>query len=267
VRRARGTATALPVAALAAGALVVGVLGAAPAAGAGATTGTPASTALGAAAGDAVIEKRRLGSSVKGRPIMAYRVGDPGAQVTAVAMSTMHGDEPRTRAILRSIRDGRKVEGIDLWVIPTMNPDGLARGTRQNARGVDLNRNFPYRWADLDGRYESGRRPASEPETRAVMRFFEAVRPRFVVSFHQPLYGVDVSTPGMATFARRLARGLDLPRKRFTCGGVCHGTFTQWYINTTGRKAVTVEYGARPTRHRMQVRAPRQLVRTLGGHY
>lgn len=179
----------------------------------------------------------------------------------------MHGDEPRTRAVLRAIRDGRKVQGIDLWVISTMNPDGLARGTRRNARGVDLNRNFPYRWADLDGPYESGPRPASEPETRAVMRFFEAVRPRFVVSFHQPLHGVDVSTPGMRTFAGRLARGLDLPRKRFTCGGVCYGTFTQWYIHRTGNKAVTVEYGTRPTRHRMRVLAPRQLVRTLGGHY
>jgi hypothetical protein len=252
------------VAASVAGALVVGP--GAPAAG----TGTARSVGAAVRAdtvGAAVIEQRRLGSSVKGRPIMAYRVGDPDAKVTAVAMSTMHGDESRTRTILTAVRDGRRVEGIDLWVIPTMNPDGLARGTRQNARGVDLNRNFPYRWADLDGRYESGRRPASEPETRAVMRFFESVRPRYVVSFHQPLHGVDVSTPGMRTFARRLARGLDLPRKRFTCGGVCHGTFTQWYINRTGRKAVTVEYGARPTRYRMRVRAPRQLVRTLGGHY
>lgn len=265
MRRGRGTAAAGPVAALAAAALVVGLPGA-PALGQGA--GPAVTTARAAASvGEAVVEKRRLGMSVRGRPIMAYRVGDPDAKVTAVAMSTMHGDEPRTRAILTSIRDGREVKGIDLWLIPTMNPDGLARGTRQNARGVDLNRNFPFRWADLDGRYESGPRPASEPETRAVMRFFEAVRPRFVVSFHQPLHGVDVSTPGMGTFARRLARGLDLPRKRFTCGGVCHGTFTQWYIHRSGHKAVTVEYGARPTRHRMRVRAPRQLVRTLGGHY
>ena len=198
----------------------------------------------GAAAGpgdrSAVVEKRRIGTSVKGRPILAYRVGNPGARTTAVAMSTMHGDEAHTRRILTAIRDGRRVKGLDLWVIPVMNPDGLARGTRTNARGVDLNRNFPYRWTDLDGRYESGPGPASEPETRAVMRFFSEVRPRFVVSFHQPLYGVDVSTPGMKRFAGRLARGLNLPRKRFTCGGVCHGTFTQWYIHQHDRKAVTV---------------------------
>jgi protein MpaA len=235
--------------------------------GAGTLTLANPSAATSGDSGDAVVEQRRLGVSVKGRPIVAYRVGNPDARVTAVAMSTMHGDEADTRHILRAIRDGRKVRGLDLWVIPTMNPDGLARGTRKNARGVDLNRNFPYRWADLDGSYESGPKPASEPETRAVMRFFDQVRPRYVVSFHQPLYGVDVSTPGMKRFAGRLARGLDLPRKRFTCGGVCHGTFTQWYIHKHDRKAVTVEYGANPSRHRMRVRAPRQLVRTLGGHY
>jgi protein MpaA len=215
----------------------------------------------------AVVQTRRLGTSVKGRPIYAYRVGDPDAKVTAVAMSTFHGNEPATRQILRSIRDGRKVRGIDLWLIPTINPDGLARHTRKNARGVDLNRNFPWRWADLDGTYESGRGPASEPETRALMRFFEAVRPRFVVSFHQPLNGVDTSVRSVRRFALRLARGLELPRKRLVCGGVCHGTFTQWYNHRIEGKAVTVEYGDRPSRHRMRVRAPRQLVRVLGGHY
>jgi hypothetical protein len=48
---------------------------------------------------------------------------------------------------------------------------------------------------------------------------------------------------------------------------VCHGTFTQWYNHRIDGKAVTVEYGDRPGRHRMRVRAPRQLVRVLGGHY
>jgi protein MpaA len=215
----------------------------------------------------AVVETRVVGTSVKGRRIMAYRVGDPRAKVTAVAMSTMHGNEPAPRHILRAIRDGRTVRGVDLWLIPTYNPDGLARGTRANAHGVDLNRNFPFRWADLDGSYESGPGPASEPETRAVMRFFRAVRPRYVVSFHQPLYGVDTSVPSVRRFALRLARGLDLPRKRFVCGGVCHGTFTQWFNHRFHGKAVTVEYGTHPGRKRLRVHAPRQLVRTLGGHY
>ena len=75
-------------------------------------------------------------------------------------ISTMHGDEGKPRQILGALRDGRPVRGIDLWVVPVYNPDGLARGTRKNARGVDLNRNFPYRWADLDGPTSPGRAPA-----------------------------------------------------------------------------------------------------------
>jgi murein peptide amidase A len=229
---------------------------------------TPSGAAGAADGPGAVVETRVLGTSVKGRKIYAYRVGNPKARVRAVAMSTMHGDEPRTRQILRSVVEGRKVRGLDLWVIPTVNPDGLARGTRKNAHGVDLNRNFPRRWTDLDGRYESGPRPASEPETRALVRFFSEIRPRYVVSYHQPLHGVDVSTPGSRAFGKRLARAFHLPRKWLTCNGGCHGTFTQWYNHRFGRKpAVTVEYGHRPSRHRMRVRAPRQLVRALGGHY
>ena len=99
------------------------------------------------------------------------------------------------------------------------------------------------------------------------MRFFTQVRPRFVASFHQPLYGVDTSTRATRRFAIRLARGLNLPRKQLVCGGVCHGTFTMWFNHRFAGKAVTAEYGAHPGRDRMRVRAPRQLVRVLGGHY
>jgi protein MpaA len=210
----------------------------------------------------AVVEVRTLGHAVSGRPIRAWRLGEPGKR-RIVLVSTMHGDEPHTRRILESLRDGRPITGVDLWVVPTYNPDGLARGTRRNARGVDLNRNYPYRWADLDGSHESGPRPRSEPETRAMMAFLREVDPRRVISFHQPLHGVDTDTKD-AGFARRVARALRLPRTSLDCGGLCHGTMTMWFNHHFAGSALTVEYGARPSRHRMTVQAPRQLLRLLG---
>ena len=225
--------------------------------------GVPATSA--ATARPAVVQTKVIGHSVKGRAITAYRVGDPTATKKVVVMSTIHGDETAIRAVVTSLRDGAPVHGIDLWLVPVANPDGVARGTRKNAHGVDLNRNFPYQWADLDGRYESGPGAASEPETRALMAFFDQVRPVRVVSLHQPLHGVDVSTRRSRPFADHLAAGLDLPRKNLTCGGVCHGTFTQWYMHRYGGMAVTVEYGTSPTSYRMSVSAPRQLLKVLGG--
>jgi murein peptide amidase A len=225
----------------------------------------PSGASARSASGSTVVEVRVIGHSVKGRAIRAYRVGNPDSSNKVVVMSTMHGNEPRTRLIPASLRDGRPVRGIDLWLIPVVNPDGLARHTRRNAHGVDLNRNFPYQWARLRGNYYSGPRPASEPETQALMSFFQQVRPRRIVSFHQPLHGVDVSTRESRSFARQLASGLDLPRKNLTCGGACHGTFTAWYMHRFPGVAVTVEYGERPSRHRMTVTAPRQLLRVLGG--
>ena len=222
----------------------------------------PASYAAVAEPRPAVVEQRVIGHSQSGRPIRAWRLGQPGKR-RVVLVSTMHGDEPHTQRILTSLRDGAPIRGVDLWVVPRYNPDGLSRHTRKNARGVDLNRNFPYRWTDLDGSYESGRRPASEPETRAMMRFLGEIRPRRVISFHQPLLGVDTDTKD-ASFARRLARALRLPRTTLDCGGVCHGTMTSWFNARYPGAALTVEYGEHPSRHRMTVEAPRQLLAALG---
>ena len=210
----------------------------------------------------AVVERRVIGTSVSGRPIRAWRLGEPGRR-RVVLISTMHGNEPHTRQILTSLRDGRPIRGIDLWVIPTYNPDGLARHSRRNARGVDPNRNYPYDWVDLDGTYESGPRPASEPETRAVMAFLRRIDPVRLIGFHQPLNGVDTDTKD-PRFARRLARALRLPQTTLDCGGLCHGTMTGWFNARFEGSALTVEYATRPSRHRMSVQAPHQLLDVLG---
>src|SRR6478672_5506184 len=133
----------------------------------------------------AVIGVRTLGHSVQGRRIVAWHLGQPG-KPKVVLIATMHGNERAPRQILESLRDRRPIRGVDLWVVPTYNPDGAAHGTRKNAHGVDLNRNYPYGWRDLDGNYESGPSAGSEPETRAMMRFLSSVRPAWVLSFHQP---------------------------------------------------------------------------------
>ena len=229
----------------------------------GATPGLPSYAVQAGASPGTVIGTRVIGHSVRGRDIVAWHLGEPGQGPKVVLIATMHGNEAAPAGILRALRDGAAVHGIDLWVVPTYNPDGLARHTRRNAHGVDLNRNFPRHWVDLDGNYESGPRPASEPETRAMMRFLADVRPRWILSFHQPLHGVDTDTK-RPRFARRVARALDLPAKRFDCGGVCHGTMTGWYNAKFRGTALTVEYGAHPGRRLMRVRAPRQVLSIWG---
>jgi murein peptide amidase A len=229
---------------------------------------TPADATAGATADrrhPAVIGVELLGHSVKGRKIRAWHLGDPHARTKVVLISTMHGDESAPSQILTSLRNGAPVRGIDLWVVPTYNPDGRARHTRQNAHGVDLNRNYPTSWRRVTGRYDSGSEPASEPETKAMMRFLRSVRPDYVVSFHQPLHGVDTLTKHPA-FSHRLARALRLPVKRFSCDGGCHGTMTMWFNKQFAGQAVTVEFGSSPSRRELRGPVVRRLLRLFHAH-
>ena len=211
-----------------------------------------------------VLETRVLGKSARGRPINAWHLDnrpvDGRNGPTVVLIATMHGNEGAPRKILAALRGANAIHGVDLWLVPVYNPDGLAAHHRRNAHGVDLNRNYPYHWVDLDGNYESGSHPASEPETKAMMRFLSDVRPDYVLSFHQPLNGVDIDNkrPG---FSRRVAHTLGLPATTLDCGGVCHGTMTGWFNHHFKGFALTVEYGARPPARLMNRTAPRQVLR------
>lgn len=210
-----------------------------------------------------VIAVRTIGHSVKGRPIKAYRIGDPQAARKVVFIGAMHGDERGPSRILTNLRDGNAIRGADIWVIPFLNPDGAARNTRKNARGVDLNRNFPVDWRHQTGKYYSGPRPASEPETRSVMRFLRNIDPRFMVSFHQPLFGIDTSYGKSRKLALRLAEGLELPRKVFRCNTGCHGTMTQWFNAKLPGAGLTVEYGWSVSDRQANVTGPRGLLASV----
>lgn len=169
-----------------------------------------------------------LGHSVEDRPIRAVRSGDGPARVLVVG--SVHGDEPGGHAVVKALRARRTPDGVTLFTVRTANPDGLARGTRTNARGVDLNRNFAHRWRrSARGRFHSGPRAFSEPESRALRDFIARVDPHVTVWFHQP-YGIVVDTPGARRETLRAyskATGLSLrrlPRYRGTAVGWQHET-------------------------------------------
>lgn len=221
-----------------------------------------AQSALGAASGQSVPEATdrterpaafapiRIGTSTQGRAITAYRIGDNRSTRKRVIIGQIHGDEKAGYQGVNYLLTGARRSKIDLYVVPTVNPDGLARGTRQNARGVDLNRNFPVRWAYVEkpgGKHYQGAKPLSEVESRVIRDFLQRIRPHEVVIIHQPLDGVDVLEAKNTPFVTRLVRETGLPRKAFACWGVCRGTVQQWYNATRAGSLVTVELPKAPT--------------------
>ncbi len=146
-------------------------------------------------------ERRLLGYSQEGRPIVAHRFGWGEAKVALVG--NIHGgaEENTYRLMLEVVAHYQEnfaevPAEVTLWVIPTINPDGLANGTRFNARGVDLNRNAD---TDQDGCSENdwspdtfdseehipgggGKHPFSEVETRILRHFLVDVQA--VISYH-----------------------------------------------------------------------------------
>jgi len=135
-----------------------------------------------------------IGRSVQGRPIRALRVGDPRAPIRVLVMGEIHGTELAGRAVTRRLRRTRPPRGVELWLVDELNPDGAAAGTRQNARGVDLNRNFPFGWRPMGepfDTYHSGAGPLSEPESRAAADLIRRIRPRLTLYYHQMMRLVD----------------------------------------------------------------------------
>ena len=150
-----------------------------------------------------------LGHSADGRRITAVEIGDADTQRKTLVVGCIHGNERAGIAIADQLVSSGVPAETDLWIITDLNPDGAAAGTRGNAHGVDLNRNFPWNWARLSGTYYSGPRPLSEPETRIAYRLIEHVRPSVSIWFHQHLDLVDDST-GNRALERRFASSAGL---------------------------------------------------------
>jgi protein MpaA len=176
--------------------------------GVAATGGAIAST------GSHVAHAIRLGSSVQGRAITAFELGNPGGPKVLV-VGCIHGNEPAGIDVVDWLLRARPPSGVDLWLVPDLNPDGVHAGTRGNGRGVDLNRNFPWHWRRLTGLFYSGPHTLSEPESRLAARLIRGLRPRITIWFHQPFGLVDESG-GSRAKERSFARLAHLPLLRLT---------------------------------------------------
>jgi protein MpaA len=147
---------------------------------------------------------------------VAWLIASGPARRSVLVVGSIAGDEPGGTTVTNVLAARAAVPGIRLWLIPDMNPDGAARGTRGNADGVDLNRNFPFDWRHLGSpgtRYYSGPRPSSEPESRAIEAFIRRTRPGLAIWLHQP-YGLIDDSEGPRWAEQLLARAIRLPMRR-----------------------------------------------------
>jgi protein MpaA len=181
------------------------------------------------------LPEKQYGTSVRGQPLTYY----PAAEKTEVLLfAAIHGEEPETTALLsRSLRSLSE-PSPRCSVILAANPDGVVMGTRGNANGVELNRNFPtsswssdsvlHRWEDTrpqEVRLSPGSHPASEPEVAALIALIEELKPEIVVSLHGPLGWIDdpLNTPLSQWFAKET--GLKVVGD---CGYPTPGSFGSW---------------------------------------
>ncbi len=151
-----------------------------------------------------------VGKTVQGRRMTLLRFGKSSRRILIVG--GIHGDEagaPVAEAFAAYLKAHRSAvpKGLQVDILARANPDGVAMGTRSNARGVDLNRNFPSRtWRKIGtpGR-TSGRYAGSEPETKALSRVLSAGKYVRVISLHSSGGIVDYAGPGGRTIAARVA--------------------------------------------------------------
>lgn len=111
-----------------------------------------------------------IGTSVLGRPIVAEYWGPRDASRVVLVVGQVHGNECSISRFTRAIRMTPPID-YGIWLIPTLNPDGRAAHTRENANRRDLNR---------DGFLQA------EPETQALMAFTRLVHPDLAVHVHSP---------------------------------------------------------------------------------
>lgn len=130
-------------------------------------------------------DSEEIGKSVLGAPIRMRKVGHGPRHVLFIG--GIHGDEAEgsvmTSQLPKAFTNASLSDSVTLFVLEDANPDGRAARTRENANGVDINRNFPAKNFD-PGNPAGGGTPVSQPETRAVVDWIDRIAPQLVIIVH-----------------------------------------------------------------------------------
>lgn len=202
------------------------------------------------------------GTSYLGLPLEVWR---PRRKCKLLVFAAIHGEEPETTyALSRALRQLTELPD-HCAVVLAANPDGLVRGTRGNARGVDLNRNFPSRdWQPNAVTHRStmedpsdvllspGASAGSEPETQALMALIKDLSPKAVVALHAPLACIDDANA--SPLGQQLAKRTGMPLVR-DVGYPTPGSFGSWGADQ-GLPVVTYEFPLAATEVLMRDHVP-----------
>ncbi len=191
-----------------------------------------------------VYGRSQLGNSLE--------VWPSGGPCRLLVFAAIHGEEGETTTALSLALRHLAAPSPHCAVVLAANPDGLIRGTRGNARGVDLNRNFPTKdWrpdpvlhrttlgAPRNVALSPGESPGSEPETRALIELIWELKPEAVVALHAPLGCID--DPNESDLGRWLAERTGMPLVP-DVGYPTPGSFGTWGAEQ-GLHVVTYELG------------------------
>jgi protein MpaA len=171
---------------------------------------------------------------------MVAQVFGNGPDITFV-LATIHGNEPAGTALVRRLAQHLEqnphllARQRRVVLLPVANPDGMVMGTRHNANGVDLNRNFQT--ANRVNNAESGKTALSEPETRAIHAIIERYSPDRIVSIHASMGCVDYDGPAYL-LAARMGQYCNLPIKTL---GPKAGSLGSYGGVTLGIPTITLE--------------------------
>ena len=148
-----------------------------------------------------------IGQSRQGAELWVYKFGN--GEIEKLIVAGIHGGYEYNTTDLANefiayIEEHPEIipEHITLYILPSFNPDGLARSRgyagRANANNVDLNRNWDFNWKDTwdpAGCWAylpifGGEAPFSEPEAAALRDFIHAHEFSALISYHSAALGI-----------------------------------------------------------------------------